>query len=152
SPCSIIHSVVSSTSALLAKVSLPSIERPPSAGGLTSSITCLSFGMTTFSPAAGTFLLGQVAGSDHFEAGASAAWATANTLPSRTAGSSEESTNERFFLRMTSVPHLGSILSEFPATDQRQPKMGDVGGNYQHQRPASVPWLTACPEERRRRS
>ena len=35
SPCSMIHSVVSSTSALSAKESLPSMDRPPSAGGLT---------------------------------------------------------------------------------------------------------------------
>ena len=63
-----IHSVVSSTSALSAKVSLPSIVTPPSAGGLTSRITFLSLAMATLSPAAGTLLLGQVAGSDHFVA------------------------------------------------------------------------------------
>ena len=64
SPCSMIHSVVSSRSALLAKLSLPLIVRPPSAGGLTSRITSLPLAMVTLSPAAGTFRFGQVAGSD----------------------------------------------------------------------------------------
>jgi hypothetical protein len=64
SPCNMIHSVVSSRSALLAKVSLPSMDRPPSAGGLTSSTTSLSFAMMTLSPATGTLRFGQVAGSD----------------------------------------------------------------------------------------
>ena len=44
SPCNMIHSVVSSRSALLAKLSLPSIVRLPSAGGLTSRSTFLSRG------------------------------------------------------------------------------------------------------------
>jgi hypothetical protein len=61
SPCNMIHSVVSSRSALLAKLSLPSIVRLPSAGGLTSRSTYLSFAMVTLSPAAGTFRSGQVA-------------------------------------------------------------------------------------------
>ena len=42
SPCNRIHSVVSSRSALFAKLSLPSIVRLPSAGGLTSRSTFLS--------------------------------------------------------------------------------------------------------------
>src|SRR4029434_7530787 len=62
SPCNMIHSVVSSRSALLAKLSLPSIVRLPSAGGLTSRSTFLSFAMVTLSPAAATFRSGQVAG------------------------------------------------------------------------------------------
>ena len=66
SPCNMIHSVVSSRSALLAKVSLPSMDRPPSAGGLTSRITSLSLPMVTLSPATGTLRLGQVSGSDQF--------------------------------------------------------------------------------------
>ena len=107
SPCSMIHSVVSSRSALSAKVSLPSIVRPPSAGGLTSRITSLSLAMVTLSPATGTLLLGQVAGSDHFVALAGApafwAWTTANTPPSRTAGTSDTRRTERFFLLMTST-------------------------------------------------
>ena len=45
SPCNMIHSVVSSRSALLAKLSLPSMVRPPSAGGLTSRITSLPLAM-----------------------------------------------------------------------------------------------------------
>ena len=57
SPCSMIHSVVSSRSALLAKLSLPSMVRPPRAGGLTSSTTSLSLPMMTLSPAAGTLLV-----------------------------------------------------------------------------------------------
>jgi hypothetical protein len=104
-----IHSVVSSRSALLAKVSLPSIERPPSAGGLTSSTTCLSFAMTTFSPAAGTLRFGQVAGSDQRLAAvdpASCAWATENMLPSRHAGTSDATRTERNDLLMASTPNL----------------------------------------------
>src|SRR6187399_3486970 len=98
------HSVVSSTSALLGKLSLPLTVTPPSAGVLTSRITDLPLAISTFSPAAGTFLFGQVAGSDHFVALASAAWTTENTLPSRTAGTSENNSNERLFLLMTSTP------------------------------------------------
>src|SRR5688572_17614010 len=94
-----IHSVVSSTSALSAKESLPSIVTPPSAGVLTSRITFLSLAMATLSPAAGTLLLGQVAGSDHLVALADApafwAWTTANTPPSRTAGTSDATKTER---------------------------------------------------------
>src|SRR5690606_22003279 len=94
------HSVLSSTSALSAKVSLPSMVRPPSAGGLTSRITFLSLPMATLSPAAGTFLSGQVDGSDHLvalAAGAPAfwAWTTANAPPSRTAGTSDARKAER---------------------------------------------------------
>ena len=66
SPCNMIHSVVSSRSLLFAKLSLPSIVRLPSAGGLTSRTTSLPFAMVTLSPAAGTLLSGQVAGSDQF--------------------------------------------------------------------------------------
>ena len=54
SPCNMIHSVVSSRSLLLAKLSLPSIVRLPSAGGLTSRTTSLPFSMVTVSPATGT--------------------------------------------------------------------------------------------------
>ncbi len=64
SPCNMIHSVVSSRSALSAKLSVPSMERPPSAGGLTSSTTCRSLPMVTLSPATGTLRFGQLAGSD----------------------------------------------------------------------------------------
>src|SRR6478609_1455498 len=107
-----IHSVLSSTSALSAKVSLPLMVTPPSAGGLTSRTTFLPVGISTLSPAAGTFLFGQVARSDHFVGFGSAAWATGNTLPIRTAGTSENRRNERFFRRMTSTPHyfLGTAL------------------------------------------
>ena len=66
SPCSMIHSVVSSRSALFANVSLPSMDRPPSAGGLTSRTTFLSLPMVTLSPATGTLRFGQVSGSDQF--------------------------------------------------------------------------------------
>src|ERR1044071_1104881 len=66
SPWSTIHSVVSSRSVLSEKLSLPSMERPLSAGGLTSSTTSLSLPMMTLSPATGTLLFGQVAGSDQF--------------------------------------------------------------------------------------
>ena len=55
SPCSMIHSVVSSRSASSEKLSLPSIDRPSSGGGLTSSTTSLSRPMVTLSPATGTF-------------------------------------------------------------------------------------------------
>src|SRR5687768_12680398 len=108
SPCSMIHSVVSSTSALSAKESLPSIVTPPSAGVLTSRITFLSLAMVTLSPAAGTLLLGQVAGSDHLVALAGApafwAWTTANTPPSRTAGTSDARKTDRDRAPMAITP------------------------------------------------
>src|SRR5215216_4840799 len=66
------HSVVNSTSAVSAKLSLPLIVIPPSAGGLTSRITSLPLAISTLSPAAGTMLSGHVAGSDQ-----SVSWATA---------------------------------------------------------------------------
>ena len=102
SPCNMIHSVVSSRSALLAKLSLPSMVRPPRAGGLTSSTTSLSLPMMTLSPAAGTFLLGQVAGSDQFVALTDCvltSWVarTAIALTTRRAGTSDIRRNERFF-------------------------------------------------------
>src|SRR5690606_27444130 len=106
SPCSMIHSVVSSRSALLAKVSLPSMERPPRAGGLTSSTTDLSLAMTTFSPAAGTLRFGQVAGSDQREADASWAWAPADTPAIRKLESTDKTSNERDSLCMQSTPKL----------------------------------------------
>src|SRR6478609_9142727 len=115
-----IHSVFSSRSDLSAKLSLPLMVRPPSAGGLTSRITFLPVAISTFSPATGTFLFGQVARSDHFVALASAAWTTAHKLPSRTAGTSGKRRNERIFLLMTSTPrNLSSILSESPAEHQK---------------------------------
>src|SRR5262245_11606765 len=110
SPWSMIHSVVSSRSALLEKLSLPSMERPPRAGGLMSSTTCLSLPMTTLSPAAGTFLFGQVAGTDQFVALTDCAltsWVarTAMAQTTRRAGTSDIGRNERFFsLLMTSTP------------------------------------------------
>jgi hypothetical protein len=61
-----IHSVVSSRSASFEKVSLPSIDRPPSAGGLTSRMTCLSLPIVTLSPATGTLRFGHVSGFDQF--------------------------------------------------------------------------------------
>src|SRR5688500_3783024 len=102
SPWSMIHSVVSSRSALLEKLSLPSMDRPPRAGGLTSSTTSLSLPMTTLSPAAGTFLFGQVAGSDQFVARTDCvltSWVvrTAMALTTRRAGTSDKGRNERFF-------------------------------------------------------
>src|SRR5687767_15473510 len=102
SPCSMIHSVVSSRSALFEKVSLPSMDRPPSAGGLTSSTTFLSLPMMTLSPAAGTFLFGQVAGSDQFVALTDCvltSWVarTAMALTTRRAATSDVGRNERFF-------------------------------------------------------
>src|SRR5690242_12690939 len=87
-----IHSVVSSTSLLFAKLSLPLIVRPFSGGVLTSSTTSLPASMVTLSPATGTLRLGQVAGSDHFVAFAAVAaglWACTivNTLTSNDAES-----------------------------------------------------------------
>src|SRR6185436_14582897 len=100
-----IHSVVSSTSLLLAKLSLPLIVKPCSAGGLTSRTTSLPLSIVTLSPAAGTLRFGQVAGSDQFvglAAGVPAVWActTAITLTRRNAGISDI---RRFFLLMTST-------------------------------------------------
>ncbi len=63
-PCTMIHSVVSSRSLLSAKLSVPSSLMPCSGGGLTSRMTFISFSMVTTSSLAGTFLSGQVAGSD----------------------------------------------------------------------------------------
>src|SRR5690606_8123944 len=116
SPCSMIHSVVSSRSALLAKVSLPSIDRPPRAGGLTSSTTDLSFAMTTFSPAAGTLRFGQVAGSDQRLAAADpgcAASTAAEKLTRETAGTSNDKSNGRNGFLMASTPGIPE------ATDQK---------------------------------
>src|SRR5215469_2781277 len=100
-----IHSVVSSTSLLFAKLSLPLIVRPFSGGVLTSSTTSLPASMVTLSPATGTLRLGQVAGSDHFVAFAAVApefWAwIVNTLTSNDAESNAIRRNERFFFLMT---------------------------------------------------
>src|SRR5215470_15507022 len=98
-----IHSVVSSTSLLFAKLSLPSMVTPFSAGGVTSRTTCLSFAMMTLSPATGTLRLGQVAGSDQFVALAAGLWACTivNTLTSNDAEINDIRRNERFFFLMT---------------------------------------------------
>src|SRR6266853_6674701 len=64
SPCTMAHSVVSSRSLSSAKLSLPSIVKPFSGGGLTSRTTSLPLSMVTLSPATGTLRLGQVAASD----------------------------------------------------------------------------------------
>src|SRR5689334_14768851 len=101
-----IHSVVSSTSLLLAKLSLPLMVTPFSAGGVTSRTTCLSFSMMTLSPATGTLRSGQVAGSDQFvalAAGAPAFWAcmTVNAPTSRDAEINDIRKNERLLLLMT---------------------------------------------------
>src|SRR5262245_27505267 len=94
-----IHSVVSSTSVVLAKLSLPSIVRPFSAGGLTSRTTYLPAAMVTLSPARGTCLSGQVAGSDQRVCldgdPAVCACTTANALTSRNTGS-DARRNERW--------------------------------------------------------
>jgi hypothetical protein len=98
SPCTMIHSVDSSRSALSAKLSLPLIVRLAKAGGLTSRITSLPLGISTLAPATGTFLSGQVARSDHFVA------ATADTLKSASAGTSIAGSNERYIFVMESTP------------------------------------------------
>ena len=59
-----IHSVVSSRSLLFAKLSLPLIVKPCSAGGVTSRTTSMSLPMVTRASLPGTFLSGQVAASD----------------------------------------------------------------------------------------
>src|SRR5690606_38254963 len=107
SPWSMIHSVISSRAASFENVSLPSMDRPPSAGGLTSRMTFLSFAMTTLSPAAGTLPFGQVAGSDQRDcAPASCAPRMVATLTAR----SEQDRSERFFLLMATPPGLlGSV-------------------------------------------
>src|SRR5678815_685283 len=101
-----IHSVVSSISLLLAKLSLPLMVTPFSAGGVTSRTTCWFCSMTTLSPATGTLRLGQVAGSDQFialAAGAPAFWAciTVNAPTSRDAVVNDVRKSERFLLLMT---------------------------------------------------
>src|SRR5215475_7608598 len=101
-----IHSVVSSASAVFAKLSLPLIVKPLSGGVLTSSTTSLPASMVTLSPATGTLRLGHVAGSDHFVAFAAAApefWACTivNTLKSNEAEINDIRSNERFFFLMT---------------------------------------------------
>src|SRR6186713_2137301 len=104
SPWTMIHSVVSSRSASLEKVSLPSMDRPPRAGGLTSSTTSLSRPMVTLSPATGTLRLGQVAGSDQLvglaNAPASCACAPAARKPER----ADKRSNERDSFRTASTP------------------------------------------------
>src|SRR5688572_10270230 len=112
SPCNMIHSVVSARSDLSAKVSLPLIVTPFRAGGLTSRITSLPLAISTLSPAAGTLLFGQVAGSDQFVALTDCAlpsWvaSTAIAPTTRKAGTSDIGGYERFFLLlMTSTPCL----------------------------------------------
>ncbi len=64
SPCTMIHSVVSSRSLSSAKLSLPLIVKPCSGGGLTSRTTFMSLSMVTTASLPGTFLSGQVAASD----------------------------------------------------------------------------------------
>src|SRR6516225_5851556 len=64
SPCTITHSVDSSRSLLSAKLSLPLIVKLRSGGGETSRTTFISFSMVTTASLVGTFLSGQVAGSD----------------------------------------------------------------------------------------
>src|SRR4030095_8710627 len=101
-----IHSVVSSTSAVFAKLSLPLTVTPASAGVLTSSTTSLPASMVTLSPATGTLRLGQVAASDHFVAFAAAApefWACTivNTLTSNDTETNDIRRNERFVFLMT---------------------------------------------------
>ena len=120
-----IHSVVSSRSRLSAKLSLPSIVRPRSAGGLTSRITSLPLAIVTSSPAAGTLSLGQVAGSDQFVA------LTDCALPSWVASTAialtdEKSRNERHRkeramlpLLMTSTPCLKMVRKTWRLTIAR---------------------------------
>src|SRR6478735_8327390 len=104
SPCTMTHSVVSSRSDLSAKVSLPLMVRPPNAGGLTSRITSLPLAISTFSPATGTFLLGQVARSDQRVALAGCAASTAATLPRSSAGTSNARKNGRICCLMSPTP------------------------------------------------
>src|SRR5262249_50404884 len=106
SPCNMIHSVVSSTSAVFAKLSLPLTVTPFSAGVLMSRTTSLPASMVTLSPATGTLRLGQVAGSDHFvafTADAPGFWACTivNTLTSNDTEINDIRRNERFFFLMT---------------------------------------------------
>src|SRR5579859_4451026 len=98
-----IHSVVSSTSLLFAKLSLPLNGLTINGGVLTSSTTSLPASMMTLSPATGTLRLGQVAGSDHFVALAAGLWACTivNTLTSNDAETNDIRRNERFFFLMT---------------------------------------------------
>src|SRR3989442_291403 len=100
-----IHSVVSSTSAVFAKLSLPLTVTPFSAGVLTSSTTSLPASMVTLSPATGTLRLGQLAGSDHFVAFAAPPefWACTivNTLTSNDAAINDIRRDERLFFLMT---------------------------------------------------
>src|SRR3954469_1215491 len=101
-----IHSVVSSTSLLFAKLSLPLIVRPFSGGVLTSSTTSLPASMVTLSPATGSLRLGQAAGSDQFVALAARAaglWACTivSTLTNDDAAISDIRRNERLFFLMT---------------------------------------------------
>src|SRR6188768_317085 len=113
SPCTMTHSVVSSRSDLSAKVSLPLTVRPPSAGGLTSRITSLPLAISTFSPATGTFLLGQLALSDQRVALAGCAASTPAIPPtSEKAGTSSAKKNGRYCLLIASTP-------VFPAIDAR---------------------------------
>src|SRR5579859_3092744 len=103
-----IHSVVSSTSLLFAKLSLPLNGLTINGGVLTSSTTSLPASMVTLSPATGTLRLGQVAGSDHFVAFAAVApefWACTivNMLTSNDAEINAIRRNERFFFLMTST-------------------------------------------------
>src|SRR3984885_12346987 len=108
SPYTLIDSVVSSMSALSEKLSLPSIRKPPSDGGLTSRSPSLPFSMVTVSPAPGTFPPGQVPGLDQRSClpacapCSSTAATTPNALTSENAATSNAKRNERYCLLMSS--------------------------------------------------
>src|SRR5580698_5316884 len=116
SPCTMTHSVVSSRSLLSAKLSLPLIVKLRSGGGETSRTTFISFSMLTTASLVGTFLSGQVAGSDQRFALAvevfSCALRTAYPPRPKKAGTSNErNKRERFRIVKISVIDHVTLLS-----------------------------------------
>src|SRR6185369_569976 len=110
SPCSMIHSVVSSRSLLSAKLSLPLIVKPWSAGGVTSRTTSMSLPIVTTASLPGTFLSGQVAASDQrfglAVEGFCCALRAVYPPRTKTAGTSDTNRNERYLFVMGSTSLL----------------------------------------------
>src|SRR5262245_5192077 len=112
-----IHSVVSSISLLFAKLSLPLIIKPFSAGGVTSRTTSTPLLMVTRAPAAGTFLSDQVAESDQrpaLTAEELACWALRTACaPSKITAAKASERNQRECFRMLSNLLIEKVIPVF---------------------------------------
>src|SRR5215469_3610227 len=140
SPCTMIHSVVSSRSFLSAKLSLPLIVKLRSAGGETSRTTFISFSMVTTASLVGTFLSGQVAGSDQRFALAvevfCCALRTAYPPRPKKAGTSNERNKRERFRIVKSRDR--SCYATFSREDRRTCSKGQF---YTYRRPDNILWF-----------